>query len=208
RDILKELVGDAGRAIVFSRTRVFAEDVAEVLDDAGIAAVSMHGDLNQAKRNRSLAALSRGHVQALVATDVAARGIHVDDVELVVQADMPDDHKTYLHRAGRTGRAGAEGTVVTVIAPGRRRRMEELLEHAGIEAEWEDRSTPRAPRGDRGERGFRGERGARDFRADRGSRPDRGGERGDRGVRGSRPNRPQRGEWRERVERPARAPRD
>ena len=146
RDTLTELVGGAARAIVFSRTRVFAEDVAMTLDDAGIPAVSMHGDLNQAKRNRSLAALTRGQVRALVATDVAARGIHVDDVELIVQADMPDDHKTYLHRAGRTGRAGAQGVVVTIIAPGRRRRMTELLEHAGIEAEWEDRSTPRPPR--------------------------------------------------------------
>src|SRR5690606_19881559 len=109
---------------------------------------SLHGDLNQAKRNRSLAALAKGQVRALVATDVAARGIHVDDVDLVIQADMPDDHKAYLHRSGRTGRAGATGTVITVISPSRRRRMEELLRNAGIEAEWEDRATtkPRGPR--------------------------------------------------------------
>ena len=161
REVLKELVGSTGRSIVFSRTRVFAEDVATMLDDAGIAAVSMHGDLNQARRNRSLAALTRGQVQALVATDVAARGIHVDDVELVVQADMPDDHKTYMHRAGRTGRAGAHGTVITVIPAARRRRMEELLELAGITAEWEDRSTPRAPRAE----------GARTPWRERGDRP-------------------------------------
>lgn len=164
REVLKELVGDTGRAIVFSRTRVFADEIANLLDDAGIAAVSMHGDLNQAKRNRSLAALSGGRVRALVATDVAARGIHVDDVELVVQADMPDDHKTYMHRSGRTGRAGAHGTVITVIPAARRRRMEELLELAGIEAEWEDRSTPRPPRADGGARGPWRERGDRPAR--------------------------------------------
>src|SRR5690606_17524435 len=117
-----------------------------ILDDAGIPAVSMHGDLNQAKRNRSLDALARGRVRALVATDVAARGIHVDDVDLVIQADMPDAHKTYLHRAGRTGRLRARGLAVTVLPAARRRRMTELLETAGIEAEWEDSSTPRPPR--------------------------------------------------------------
>ena len=151
RDVVRDLAGSVERSIVFSRTRAFAEDLATGLDDAGVAAASLHGDLNQAKRGRSLKALEDGKVRTLVATDVAARGIHVDDVDLVIQADMPDDHKAYLHRAGRTGRAGAAGTVVTVISPSRRRRMEELLRNAGIEAEWEDRATtrPRGPRADR-----------------------------------------------------------
>ena len=97
---------------------------------------SLHGDLNQARRTRNLARFSEGKVSALVATDVAARGIHVDDIELVVHADSAEDYKTYLHRSGRTGRAGASGTVVTLITARRRRRFTELLERAGIEAEF------------------------------------------------------------------------
>ena len=84
-----------------------AEMLAEQFDDAGISAVALHGDLNQAKRTRNLERLTSGRVNVLVATDVAARGIHVDDIDLVVQADPPDEYKTYLHRSGRTGRAGA-----------------------------------------------------------------------------------------------------
>jgi len=161
RDFVKELAGSVGRSIVFARTRAFAEELSELLGYAGIPAASLHGDLNQSKRNRSLQALTRGDVRSLVATDVAARGIHVDDIDLVIQADMPDDHKTYLHRSGRTGRAGALGTVITVIPPGRRRRMEELLRNAGIEAEWEDKATTRRPDRDRPFRQDRpfGERG-------------------------------------------------
>ncbi len=175
RDIVTELAGSVGRSIVFARTRAFAEELSLVLDDAGIPAASLHGDLNQSRRNRSLQALTRGEVRSLVATDVAARGIHVDDVDLVIQADMPDDHKTYMHRAGRTGRAGALGTVITVIPPGRRRRMEDLLRNAGIEAEWEDRATTK-PRGDRPARTFREDRPyqpreQREFRAPRESQP-------------------------------------
>jgi len=149
RDVVRDLVESAERSIVFTRTRAFAEDVAEGLMISGIPASSLHGDLNQARRNRNLQLLSRGAVRSLVATDVAARGIHVDDVDLVIQADMAEDHKTYLHRSGRTGRAGAEGTVITVISPSRRRRMEELLKNAGIEAEWEDRASRPARAGNR-----------------------------------------------------------
>ena len=146
RDVVRDLVASVERSIVFTRTRAFAEDVAEGLMISGIPASSLHGDLNQARRNRNLQLLSRGDVRTLVATDVAARSIHVDDIDLVIHADMAEDHKTYLHRSGRTGRAGAHGTVVTVISPSRRRRMEELLKNAGIEAEWEDRASPRPPR--------------------------------------------------------------
>ena len=96
---------------------------------------SLHGDLNQSRRTRNLSLLTSGRVKVLVATDVAARGIHVDDITLVIQADAPEEYKTYLHRAGRTGRAGKQGTVVTLIPKSRRRRMEELLDRAEIDAE-------------------------------------------------------------------------
>ncbi|MEO6199817.1 MAG: C-terminal helicase domain-containing protein, partial [Cryobacterium sp.] len=89
------------------------------------------------RRTRNLAMLTSGRVNVLVATDVAARGIHVDDIDLVIQADAPDEYKTYLHRAGRTGRAGKNGTVVTLIPKQRRRRMDELLGRAEIEASFD-----------------------------------------------------------------------
>ncbi|WP_146792679.1 DEAD/DEAH box helicase [Agrococcus baldri] len=132
--VLEQIVRNPGRIVVFTRTRAYAERLAEQFDDAGIAAVSLHGDLTQAKRTRSLEKLRRGKVDVLVATDVAARGIHIDDVALVVQADPPDEYKTYLHRAGRTGRAGNDGRVVTVIAPARRKRTQQLLDRAEIGA--------------------------------------------------------------------------
>lgn len=136
-DVLTSLVDRDGQTLVFARTRAYAEMLAEQFEDAGIAAVSLHGDLNQAKRTRNLQKLTQGKVQVLVATDVAARGIHVDDIDLVVQADAPDEYKTYLHRAGRTGRAGRSGRVVTLITRHRRRRMEDLLDRAEIEAPFE-----------------------------------------------------------------------
>lgn len=134
--IIEQLADRNGKTLVFARTRAFAEQLAEQLDDAGIPAVSLHGDLNQARRTRNLAQLTSGRVSVLVATDVAARGIHVDDIDLVIQADAPDEYKTYLHRAGRTGRAGKQGTVVTLIPKQRQRRMAELLERAEIEADF------------------------------------------------------------------------
>ncbi|MEV8274224.1 DEAD/DEAH box helicase [Microbacterium sp. NPDC077184] len=137
-DILASLVEREGKTLVFARTRAYAETLAEQFDDAGIRALALHGDLNQAKRTRNLERLTSGRVQVLVATDVAARGIHVDDIDLVVQADAPDEYKTYLHRSGRTGRAGRAGTVVTLITRQRRRRMSELLDRAEIEAPFED----------------------------------------------------------------------
>ena len=137
-EILTSLVDRAGKTLVFARTRAYAEMLAEQFDDAGIHAVALHGDLNQAKRTRNLERLTSGRVSVLVATDVAARGIHVDDIDLVVQADAPDEYKTYLHRSGRTGRAGRVGTVVTLIPRQRRRRMTEMLERAEIDAPFED----------------------------------------------------------------------
>ena len=138
RDVLEQIAGREGRTIIFSRTRAFADQLVEQFEDAGLRAIALHGDLNQAKRTRNIERFSSGRISVLVATDVAARGIHVDDVDLVVQADAPDEYKTYLHRAGRTGRAGREGRVVTLIPRNRRRRMSELLKRAEIEAPFRD----------------------------------------------------------------------
>lgn len=137
-EILTSLVDREGKTLVFARTRAYAEMLAEQFDDVGIRAVALHGDLNQAKRTRNLERLTSGRVNVLVATDVAARGIHVDDIDLVVQADAPDEYKTYLHRSGRTGRAGRSGTVVSLITRQRRRRMTELLDRAEIEAPFDE----------------------------------------------------------------------
>jgi superfamily II DNA/RNA helicase len=133
--VLEELVAGDGKTIVFARTRAYAERLADQFEDAGIRATSLHGDLNQSRRTRNLQLLTSGRVNVLVATDVAARGIHVDDVSLVVQADAPDDYKAYMHRSGRTGRAGKEGTVVTIVPRGRIRKIEGILERAEIEAD-------------------------------------------------------------------------
>ncbi|TAJ49129.1 MAG: DEAD/DEAH box helicase [Herbiconiux sp.] len=134
-EIIRQLADRDGKTLIFARTRAYAEMLAEQLEDAGFPATSLHGDLNQSRRTRNLQMLTSGRVNVLVATDVAARGIHVDDIDLVIQADAPDEYKTYLHRAGRTGRAGKKGTVVTLIPRARGRRMNELLDRAEIEAE-------------------------------------------------------------------------
>ncbi len=134
RAIIEQLASGEGKTLVFTRTRAFAEEMSDFLEDAGIPATSLHGDLNQSRRTRNLSLLTSGRVNVLVATDVAARGIHVDDISLVIQADAPEEYKTYLHRSGRTGRAGKQGTVVTLVNKNRRRKMDELLGRAEIEA--------------------------------------------------------------------------
>ena len=134
REIIQQLAAGEGKTLIFTRTRAFAEEMSDYLEDAGIPATSLHGDLNQSRRTRNLSLLTSGRVNVLVATDVAARGIHVDDISLVIQADAPEEYKTYLHRSGRTGRAGKAGTVVTLINRNRRRKMDELLGRAEIEA--------------------------------------------------------------------------
>ena len=136
-EVIRELCERNGKTLIFTRTRAFAEMLADQLDDAGIPSTSLHGDLNQNRRTRNLGLLTSGRVDVLVATDVAARGIHVDDIDLVIQADAPDEYKTYLHRAGRTGRAGRAGTVVTIVPKTRQRRMAELLDRADIDAQLE-----------------------------------------------------------------------
>lgn len=134
RQIVLELAKTGGKVLMFARTRAFAEELSEILDDHGIPAVSLHGDLNQAKRQRNLERLTSGRVNVLVATDVAARGIHVDDIDTVIQVDPPDDFKSYVHRAGRTGRAGKAGVVITLTTRQRQRRLLELMGQAGIHA--------------------------------------------------------------------------
>jgi len=134
REIIEQLASGEGKTLIFTRTRAFAEEMSDYLEDAGIPATSLHGDLNQSRRTRNLQLLTSGRVNVLVATDVAARGIHVDDISLVIQADAPEEYKTYLHRSGRTGRAGKVGTVVTLVNKNRRRKMDELLGRAEIEA--------------------------------------------------------------------------
>ena len=132
--LIEHMVDRNGKTLIFTRTRAYAEQLADALEDAGIRATSLHGDLNQSRRNRNLEKLTKGIVDVLVATDVAARGIHVDEIDLVIQADAPDEYKTYLHRSGRTGRAGRHGTVVTLIPKQRQRRMQEMLDRAEIQA--------------------------------------------------------------------------
>jgi superfamily II DNA/RNA helicase len=99
---------------------------------AGVPSVELHGNLSQSARARNLSAFSSGRADTLVATDIAARGIHVDDVSLVIHADPPEEHKAYLHRSGRTARAGASGTVVTLMTDKQRRSVRALTKSAGI----------------------------------------------------------------------------
>jgi superfamily II DNA/RNA helicase len=103
-----------GRVLMFTRTKIMADRLAHDLVKDGVDAAAIHGDLRQSSREKSLRDFISGKLKVLVATDVAARGIHVDDVDVVIQFDPPSDHKTYLHRAGRTARAGESGLVVTL----------------------------------------------------------------------------------------------
>ncbi|HZX03589.1 DEAD/DEAH box helicase [Kribbella sp.] len=135
QSLTAELASRDGRTIVFVRTKLGADRIATQLRDRGVMAAALHGGLTQGMRNRTLDQFKDGSVPVLVATDVAARGIHVDDVGLVVQADPPAEHKDYLHRAGRTARAGGKGAVVTLLLPHQRRGMIRMAETAGVKAE-------------------------------------------------------------------------
>ncbi|QER89666.1 DEAD/DEAH box helicase [Streptomyces tendae] len=123
-----------GRTIIFVRTQLGADRVAEQLRDAGAKAEALHGGMTQGARTRTLADFKDGYVNVLVATDVAARGIHVDGIDLVLNVDPAGDHKDYLHRAGRTARAGRTGTVVSLSLPHQRRQIFRLMEDAGVDA--------------------------------------------------------------------------
>jgi superfamily II DNA/RNA helicase len=131
--ITAEVANREGRTVVFCRTKLGADRIALQLREQGVMAAALHGGLNQGQRNRVLGAFRDGTLPVLVATDVAARGIHVDDVSVVLQVDPPADHKDYLHRSGRTARAGDKGTVVTLALPHQRKTMERQLKDAGLE---------------------------------------------------------------------------
>ncbi|CAJ1505686.1 DEAD/DEAH box helicase [[Mycobacterium] holstebronense] len=132
KDLVQLLASGTGRRILFLRTKHQARKLARQLTESGVPSVDLHGNLSQPARERNLAAFADGDVRVLVATDIAARGVHVDEVELVVHVDPPAEHKAYLHRSGRTARAGSAGDVVTVVLPEQRRETQVLLRRAGI----------------------------------------------------------------------------
>ena len=196
-----QIVAQHGSTVVFCRTKHGTDRVARQLGKAGVDAVPIHGGRSQAQRTRALAAFTDGRAQALVATDVAARGIHVDDVACVVHYDVAGDHKDYLHRSGRTGRAGADGVVVTLVVDGEaRKKVRELRRHLEVEfldgapdaparpavrrpAGGDDRSAPsRSSRGDSPKQRGGGGKGSSRRRSDGRARSDqrRGRGSGDR----------------------------
>lgn len=133
--VTAEIANREGRTVVFARTQMGADRIARQLREAGVMAGALHGGLTQGARARILAAFKRGEVPVLVATDVAARGIHVDDISLVLQVDPPKTNKDYLHRAGRTARAGEEGAVVSIVLPHQRKQMRRIVGQAGVRTE-------------------------------------------------------------------------
>jgi superfamily II DNA/RNA helicase len=126
------LAGGRNRALVFTRTKHGARRLARHLAEAGVSTAELHSDLPQSARTRNLASFSSGAVRVLVATDIAARGIHVDDIGLVIHADPPAEHKAYVHRAGRTARAGAAGVVITLQTPAQGSEVSRLMRRAGV----------------------------------------------------------------------------
>jgi superfamily II DNA/RNA helicase len=132
--VLVDLAAAPGRTLMFTRTKRGAKTLTRRLVAAGVSAVELHGNLAQKARDRNLTAFTNGSAKTLVATDIAARGIHVDDVALVVHVDPPTEYKAYLHRSGRTARAGAEGTVVTLMTDDQVSDVRALARQAGIVA--------------------------------------------------------------------------
>ena len=130
--IAAEIAARPGRTLVFVRTKHGADRLAKQLSRLGADAAAIHGNLSQNARQRALAGFAAGHPRVLVATDVAARGIHVDDVDLVVHFDPPHDSKDYLHRSGRTARAGASGTVVSFVLAAEQRAVQRLHRDAKV----------------------------------------------------------------------------
>ena len=130
--VLLDLAAAPGRTVMFTRTKHGAKKLAKQLNASGVPAVELHGNLSQGARTRNMDAFHGGAATTLVATDIAARGIHVDDVGLVVHADPPVEHKAYLHRSGRTARAGASGTVITLMTADQVADVRDLTRKAGI----------------------------------------------------------------------------
>jgi superfamily II DNA/RNA helicase len=130
--VVAALAGGSGRSLVFTRTKHAAHRLARQLAASGIPSAELHGDLAQGARERNLASFAVGAVRVIVATDIAARGIHVDGIDLVIHADSPTEHKAYLHRSGRTARAGATGTVITLQTPAQAAAVRDLMRKAGV----------------------------------------------------------------------------
>ncbi|MDO8298973.1 DEAD/DEAH box helicase, partial [Lacisediminimonas sp.] len=132
--LLDQILRDVSidQAVVFTATKRDADTIADRLTIAGFAAAALHGDMHQGARNRTLDSMRRGQVKVLVATDVAARGIHVDGIDVVIHYDPPEDHKTYLHRSGRTARAGESGVVVTLVLWNQQLEIEKLQKRIGV----------------------------------------------------------------------------
>ena len=130
--VIAALTSGEGRALIFTRTKHGARKLARQLAQTGTPAAELHGNLTQGARTRNLAAFTSGEVRAMVATDSAARGIHVDGIELVIHADPPAEHKAYTHRSGRTARGGAEGTVVTLQTAAQISEVRTLMRKAGV----------------------------------------------------------------------------
>lgn len=145
KDLVHRLASGTGRRILFMRTKHQARKLARQLTESGVPSVDLHGNLSQPARDRNLAAFTSGTARVLVATDIAARGVHVDGVELVVHVDPPMEHKAYLHRSGRTARAGSDGDVVTVVLPEQRRDTQQLLRRAGITVRPQEVTAESAP---------------------------------------------------------------
>ena len=132
--VLVDLTSAPGRTMIFTRTKHGAKKLSKQLNASGIPTVELHGNLSQNARTRNMDAFQAGAASTLVATDIAARGIHVDDVNLVIHADPPVEHKAYLHRSGRTARAGAEGIVITLMTDDQMSDVRDLTRRAGIKA--------------------------------------------------------------------------
>jgi superfamily II DNA/RNA helicase len=147
--VAAELAGRPGRTLVFVRTKHRAARLARQLEHAGIRAGALHGNLTQPARTRALAAFAAGRVPVLVATDIAARGIHVDGIDLVVHFDPPAEPKAYLHRSGRTARAGAAGTVITLVLPEQVTEVAKLHRYAQVTTSPRPTGSPLAPPADR-----------------------------------------------------------
>jgi superfamily II DNA/RNA helicase len=130
--VVTALTGGSGRSLVFTRTKHAARRLARQLTASGIPSAELHGDLSQGARERNLATFASGVLRVIVATDVAARGIHVEGIDLVIHADPPSEHKAYLHRSGRTARAGASGTVITLQTQAQASDVRALMRKAGV----------------------------------------------------------------------------
>lgn len=219
-EVLRKLASGKKRSIFFTRTKYQAKNMAKKFVQQGIPAVDLQGNLSQNQRDRHLAVFAEGLVRVLVATDVAARGIDISDVALVVQTEPPEDPKSFLHRSGRTARAGEEGDVVTLVLPNQKRAAHMMLRKAGIHAKAEDvnpaslvldeivgeaaelqegwsmpepEQQKRKGRGrGRGQRSGRGRESERDERNGRSSRNEHG-ERSERNERSGRGKRGERG---------------